>query len=117
MSLSAREVDEKVAAEIKAALDTGVLKNHRNDTFTRLARNTAQTIHAYKKAKETHQQKKAINIVNEELLSLKDSQKENAKKIKELKATKSKIAGKGKSSKAESSSSGKVAVTGISKRK
>jgi hypothetical protein len=25
-------VDEKVAVEIKAALDTGVLKNHHNDT-------------------------------------------------------------------------------------
>jgi hypothetical protein len=116
---SAREVDEKVAAEIKAALDTGVLKNHRNDTFTRLARNTARTTHAYKKAQETRQQKKAINIVDEELVSLKDSQKENAARIKELKAAKSKIAltGKGKSSRAESNSSGKVAVMGVSKRK
>jgi hypothetical protein len=116
---SAREVDEKVAAEIKAALDTGVLKNHRNDTFTRLARNTARTTHAYKKAQETRQQKKALNVVDEELVSLKDSQKENAARIKELKAAKSKIAltGKGKSSRAESSSSGKVAVTGVSKRK
>jgi hypothetical protein len=116
---SAREVDEKVAAEIKAALNTGVLKNHCNDTFTRLVRNTARTTHAYKKALETRQQKKALNVVDEELVSLKDSQKENAARIKELKAAKSKIAlaGKGKSSKAESSSSGKVAVTGLSKRK
>jgi 16S rRNA C967 or C1407 C5-methylase (RsmB/RsmF family) len=112
---SAREVDEKVA------LDTGVLKNHRNDTFTRLARNTARTTHAYKKAQETRQQKKTLNIVDEdsELASLKDSQKENAARIKQLKATKSNIAKKGKSSKAESSSSGKVAAMGItvSKRK
>jgi hypothetical protein len=110
-----------VAAEIKAALDTGVLKNHRNDTFTRLARNTARTTHAYKKAQDARQQKKALNVVDEELVSLKDSQKENAARIKELKAAKSKIAqaGKGnlKSSKAESSSSGKVAVTGLSKKK
>ena len=114
---STREVDEKVAAEIKAALETGVLKNHRNDTFTCLARNTARTTHAYKKAQETRQQKKALNVVDEELASLKDSQKENAARIKELKATKSNIAGQGRSSKAESSSSGKVAATGISKRK
>jgi len=106
-----------VAAEIKAALETGVLKNHRNDTFTRLARNTAQTTHAYKKARETCQQKKALNVVDEELASLKDSQKENAARIKELKAAKSNIAGKGKLSKAKSSSSGKVAVTGVLKRK
>ena len=106
-----------MAAEIKAALDTGVLKNHRNDTFTHLARNTARTTHAYKKAQHTHKQKKALNIVDEELASLKDSQKENAARIKELNATKSNIAGKGKSSKAESSSSGKVAATGVSKRK
>ena len=114
---SAWEVDEKVAAEIKAALETGVLKNHRNDTFTCLMRNTARTTHAYKKAQETRQQQKALNVVDKELASLKDSQKENAARIKELKATKSNIAGKGKSSKAELSSSGKVAVTGISKRK
>ena len=116
---SARELDEKVATEIKAALNTGVLKNHRNDTFTRLARNTARTTHAYKKAQETRQQKKTLNIVDEELASLKDSQKENAARIKELKATKSNIAKKGKSLKAESSSSGKVAAKGIavSKRK
>ena len=100
-----------MATEIKAALDTGVLKNHRNDTFTRLARSTAQTTHANKKAQETHQQKKALNIVDEELASLKDSQKENAARIKELKATKSNIAKTGKSSKAESSSSGKAATT------
>jgi hypothetical protein len=114
---SAREVDEKVAVEIKAALDTGVLKNHRNDTFTRLARSTTRTTHAYKKAQDTCQQKKALNVVDEELASLKDSQKENAARIKELKATKSNIAGKRKSSKAESSSSGKVAATGVLKRK
>jgi hypothetical protein len=114
---SAREVDEKVATEIKAALDTGVLKNHRNDTFTRLARSTARTTHAYKRAQETRQEKKALNACDEELASLKDSQKENAARIKELKAAKSNIAKKGKSSKAESSSSGKVAVTGVSKRK
>jgi hypothetical protein len=114
---SAREVDEKVAAEIKAALEAGVLKNHRDDTFTRLARNAARTTHAYKKAQETRQQKKALNIVDEELVSLKDSQKENAARIKELKATKFNIAGKGKSSKAESNSSGKVAATWVSKRK
>lgn len=106
-----------MAAEIEAALKTGVLKNHRNDTFTRLARNTTRTTHAYKKSQETRQKKKVLNVVNEELASLKDSQKDNAVRIKELKVAKSNIAGKGKSSRAESSSSGKVAVTGVSKRK
>lgn len=114
---SAQEVDEKVAGEIKVALDTGVLKNHRNNTFTRLARNTARTTHAYKKAHETRQQKKALNNVDKELASLKNFQKENAARIKELKATKSNIAGRKKSSKVESSSSSKVATMGVSKRK
>lgn len=115
---SAREVDEKVAAEVKAALETGVLKNHRNDTFTRLARNTARQTHAYKRAQGARQQKEAINIVDDELASLKESQKENMARIKELKAAKSNLAGlKGKSSKAESSSSGKVVATGVSKQK
>ncbi|KAF8150842.1 hypothetical protein B0H34DRAFT_801761 [Crassisporium funariophilum] len=115
--LTARELDNKVAAEIKAALETGVLKNHRNDTYTRLARNTTRTTHASKKAREGRQQKKALNVVETELASLKESQKENAAKIKALKASKSTIAGKGKSSKAESNSSGKAAVTGVSERK
>lgn len=94
-----------------------MLKNHRNDTYTRLARNTARTTHAYKKARESRQQKKTLNAVDQELVSLKESQKENAAHIKELKSTKSTITRKGKSSKAESNSSGKVAVTGDSKRK
>lgn len=106
-----------MAAEIKATRETGVLKNHHNDAFTRLARNTARTTHAYKQSQETRRNKKALNVVDEELASLKDSQKENAARIKELKAAKSNIAGKGRSSGAESSSSGKVAVTGVSKRK
>ncbi|KAF8161444.1 hypothetical protein B0H34DRAFT_840756 [Crassisporium funariophilum] len=115
--LTAREIDEKVAAEIKAALETGVLKNHRNDTFTRLSRSTARATQAFKKAREGRKQKKALNVVDEELASLKDTQKENAARIKELKAAKSSMLGKGKSAKAQSNSSGKVAVTGVSKRK
>ena len=110
---SAREVDKKVATEIKATLETGVLKNHRNDTFTRLTRNTARATHIYKKAQETHQQKKALNVVDEELASLKNSQKENAARIRELKATKSNIAKKGKSLKAQLNSSGKVVATSV----
>jgi len=100
------------------ALSTGVLKNHRNDSFTRLSRSTARTTHAYKKSREVRQKKEALNVVDEELVSLKNVQKENAARIKELKATKADIAstrlGKATSSKAESSSSGKV--TGVSKR-
>lgn len=102
-----------MATEIKATLETGVLKNHHNDTFTRLTRNTARATHTYKKAQETHQQKKALNIVDEELASLKNSQKENAARIRELKATKSNIAKKGKSLKAQLNSSGKVVATSV----
>ena len=63
------------------------------------------------------QKKKALNVVDEELTSLKDSQKDNTMRIKELKVAKSNIARKGKSSGPESSSSGKVVVMGVSKRK
>lgn len=95
-----------------------MLKNHRNDSFTRLSRSTARTTHAYKKSREAHQKKEALNVVDEELVSLKNVQKENAARIKELKATKADIAltkhGKTTSSKAESSSSGRV--TGVSRR-
>jgi primosomal protein N' len=112
--VSARECDEKVAAEVKAALSTGVLKNHRNETFTRLSRSTARTTHAYKKARQTRQKKKALSVVDQELESLKAAQKENSAKIKLLKANKTSIIGKATSSKAESSSSGKA--TGASKR-
>ena len=64
-------------------------------------------------SQETHQQKKALNVVDEELASLKDSQKENAARTRELKATKSNIAKKGKSLKAQSNSSGKFAATSV----
>ncbi len=107
--LSARECDEKVAAEIQSTLSTGILKNHRNDTFTRMSRSTARTAHAYKKVQQTRQKHEAADEVEQEILLLKTSQKETAAKLKDLKEKKSAIVSskKGKSSKAESSSSGK----------
>lgn len=106
---SARECDEKVAAEIKAALSTGILKNHRNDMFTRMSRSTARTTHAYKKVHETRTKNEAVDKVDQEILQLKSTQREAAAKLKDLKERKSAISStkKGKSSKAESSSSGK----------
>ncbi|KAF9479178.1 hypothetical protein BDN70DRAFT_984560 [Pholiota conissans] len=117
--LTARELDEKVAAEVNATLSTtGVLKSTRNDTFTRMARSTARATHAYTKVKETRHRKQAVNVVDSQLASLKESQKENSAKIKELKAAKSKLTShSGKSSKAESSSSGKIAITGMSRKR
>jgi hypothetical protein len=71
--------------------------------------------HAYKKSQEAQQKKKALNVVDKELVSLKIVQKENAARIKELKATKADIAlTKHGKTKAESSSSGRV--TGVSRR-
>ena len=87
----------------------GILKNHRNDTFTHMTRSTARTTHAYKKVQQTRQKNEAANEVKQEILLLKTSQKETAAKLKDLKEKKLVIVSskKGKSSKAESSSSGK----------
>lgn len=80
---------------------------------------TTDMVHAYKKAQEARHQKETVNIVEEELSLLKDSQKKNAARMKELRVAKSNIAKKGcgKALKAESSSSGKVAVAGVSREK
>lgn len=112
----ARELDEKNAAELKATLSKGVLKNHRNDTYTRMQRSNTRTNNSYKKVRETREKKEALSIVDQELESLKSVQKANAARIKELNATKSDIAStrKSNSSKAESSSSGRV--TGVSRK-
>lgn len=74
-----------------------------------MSRNTARTTHAYKKVRQTRQKNEAADEVEQEILSLKTSQKETAAKLKDLKEKKSAIVSskKGKSSKAESSSSGK----------
>ncbi|KAF8909313.1 hypothetical protein CPB84DRAFT_1703009 [Gymnopilus junonius] len=115
--LTARKLDEDTAAQLKQSAETGVLKTTRGDTATRLSRSTTRVMQAHKKSTETRQMKKAVNAVDEELQSLQKSQKEHAAKIKELKVMKASLAlgnGKGKSSKAESNSSGKV--TGVSRQ-
>ena len=48
----------------------------------RLARNTARMTHAYNKVQETRQQKKALNVVDEELASLKAHKKRMPQELK-----------------------------------
>lgn len=76
-----------------------------------MSRSTARANHASKKARETRHQNEALDTVQAEI-------KETTARLKSLKAEKSEIAaskpGKGRSSNAESSSSGKV--TGVSKQ-
>ncbi|KAF8175111.1 hypothetical protein BJ912DRAFT_1075466 [Pholiota molesta] len=109
--ITARECDEKVAAEVKTALATGILKNHRNDAYTRMSRNTARRTHAHKKVQETREKNEALDAIDQEILSITATNKANAEILKGLKAKKRDI-GSAKSGRlggaAESSSSGKV---------
>ncbi|KDR65997.1 hypothetical protein GALMADRAFT_131200 [Galerina marginata CBS 339.88] len=113
--LSARILDDQTALEIQQSITSGVLKNGRNDSYTRTSRSMGRASTASRKLREAHEQVAALDTVVEQIHSLTQAQKENAAKIKELRARKGEIKsaksirkGKAASYQAESNSSGKV---------
>ncbi|PPQ69339.1 hypothetical protein CVT26_002571, partial [Gymnopilus dilepis] len=110
--LKARELDEATALQVVQSTNSGVLKDSRGDTATRMRRSSARKTHAHKKASETRRKRKAQDAVDEELEQLQSAKQEAAKRIRVLKDEKARLSGrKGGPSKAESNSSGKVAAT------
>jgi len=111
---SAREYDERTAAEIQSSLMHGILKNTRNDAYTRMQRNVTRTNLASKKARDTQEKNDALNILKSEITSIQQSRKAGAEQLRDLNAQKAElIAGNVKGRKscaswAESSSSGRV---------
>ena len=103
----ARECDERTAAEIESSHTTGVLKNHRNDAYTRMSRNLTRMNSSQRKQADAHEREAAVDEI--EITLLTKSHQETRDSIKSLKASKKTYIRKGKSSsKAESNSSGRV---------
>ena len=94
---------------------TGVLKNHRNNAYTRLSQNLTCINTSQRKQVEAHECKEAVDEIENENTMLTKSHQETCDRLKSLKASKTDICRKRKSSsKAESNSSGHVRSTTIS---
>lgn len=104
----ARECDERTAAEIDSSLVTGVLKNHRNDAYTRMSRNLTRINTSQRKQAEAHEHAAAVDEIENEISMLTKSQQETRDRLKSLKASKTDIRKRKSSSKAESNSSGRI---------
>ena len=59
----ARECDERTAAEIESSHTTGILKNHRNDTYTRLSQNLTRINTSQRKQAEARERKAAVDEI------------------------------------------------------
>lgn len=112
--LLARECDERTAAEIESSHTTGVLKNHRNDAYTRMSQNLTRINTSQRKQAEARERKAAVDEIENEITMLTKSHQETRDRIKSLKASKTDIYKRKSSSKAESNSSGRVRSTTIS---
>jgi hypothetical protein len=110
----ARECDERTAAEIESSHTTGVLKNHRNDAYTRMSQNLTRINTSQRKQAEACERKAAVDEIENEITMLTKSHQETRDRIKSLKASKTDICKRKSSSKAESNSSGRVRSTTIS---
>jgi hypothetical protein len=114
----ARECDERTAAEIESSHKTGVLKNHRNNAYTRMSQNLTRVNLSQRKQLEAQERETAVDDIENEISMLTKSHQETRDRIKSLKASKKTYIRKRKSSsKAESNSSGRVRTTTSSSTK
>lgn len=113
---SARKFDQREAAEIRMSLQNGILKNDRNDDFTRMSKNITRSNNASRKARENSQRSDALGALGDEI-------KEGQARLKMLKAQQKELKeGKTKSkevlaTKAQSSSSGSVRASDIPRKR
>lgn len=73
----ARELDEKTATEIKDSLSSGVLKNSRNDAFTRLSQTVACKNSAKRKHEAVQEHDENLSEIQQEINELTCMQKES----------------------------------------
>ena len=107
----ARECDERTAAEIQSSLTTGILKNHRNDAYTRMSQNITRVNTSQRKQAEASEHEAAVDEIENEITMLTKSHQETRDRLKSLKASKTDLRKRKSSSKAESSSSGRIRTT------
>jgi hypothetical protein len=107
----ARECDERTAAEIQSSLTTGVLKNHRNDAYTRMSQNITRVNTSQRKQAEAREHEVAVEEIENEITMLTKSHQETRDRLKSLKASKTDLRKRRSSSKAESNSSGRIRTT------
>ena len=85
---SARECDERVAAEVQASFKTGIFKNPRNDAYTRMQRGTTRNTNSFNKVREAKAKHKKRVAVDEQIEILTKGGMENCEMLKVLKAEK-----------------------------
>jgi hypothetical protein len=67
---------------------TGVLKNHRNDAYTRISRNLMRMNSSQQKQAEAHEREAAVDEIENKISMLTKSHQETRDRIKSLKASK-----------------------------
>ena len=61
---------ERTAAEIEGSNTTGVLKNHRNDGYTRMSRNLTRINTSQRKQAESYERGAAVDEIENEITML-----------------------------------------------
>ena len=113
---SARKFDQREAAEIRMSLQNGVLKNDRNDDFTRMSKNITRSNNASRKARENSQRSGELDALGDEIKEGQARLKMLKAQQKELKESKTKSKGV-LAVKAQSSSSGSVRSSDIPRKR
>ncbi len=112
----ARKFDQREAAEIRMSLQNGVLKNDRNDDFTRMSKNITRSNNASRKARENSQRSDELGALGDEIKEGQARLKMLKAQQKELKESKSKSKGV-LPIKAQSSSSGSVRSSDLPRKR
>ncbi|KIM35659.1 hypothetical protein M413DRAFT_326604 [Hebeloma cylindrosporum] len=115
--LLARKCDERTSAEIQSSHTMGVLKNHRNDAYTRMSRNLTRVNTSQRKQAEADGRDVAVGEIENEITLLTKAHHDTRERLKSLKASKTELRKRKSSSKAESNSSGRVRTSASAKTK
>ncbi|KAG6822663.1 hypothetical protein H0H92_013017, partial [Tricholoma furcatifolium] len=92
--LTAQKLDNQTADEIQNSLKTDVLRNNRNDVYSRMSRNVICANTLYRKAHETKAHTNAIKNLDDKIQTLTQERKDNHEKLKAAKAQKAQISGR-----------------------
>ncbi|KAJ6550908.1 hypothetical protein B0H10DRAFT_2447027 [Mycena sp. CBHHK59/15] len=81
---SAREVDENVAREIAASINTGILTNPHNEAYHRMSRNIQRQATAARKVRESDELTQYSKQIQAKIADEKESRRESSAREKEL---------------------------------
>ncbi|KAJ7693159.1 hypothetical protein B0H17DRAFT_1060317 [Mycena rosella] len=81
---SARKLDETVAREIQASMNTGIIANNQNDAYHRTGRNLQRSSKAAQKVRDSHELTDLSKGIAAEIADLKEIRRQSSAKEKAL---------------------------------